>query len=219
MRFVYKKDQVYLYNGCWDLSLYRVTHVPLFGSPSFNLIHLSTFREEEEVHEDIRYAWKLMFNGYYQIDRHLQKIPYEEYIPIEKLIIETEEQIDSIVKDAVSRGNHPSVFKTRMTLFQENGYIYHLEEPRKEPVEWLVSRITLNDSLPLHEEGFRTDFEDDDKPDYIVIPESVWYQIEEIGKDRHAVLQKMLLSIKDRYKVEDKQKYVDASIVYPWGIY
>lgn len=219
VRFIYKEDQVFLYNGPWNFTLYRVTHVPIFGNPSFNIIHLHTFNGVDEVYDDIQYAWNCIFLEHYQIRRFLQRIPYEEYEPIEKRIQKTEQQISSLLKNAAANSDHPSEFLPGMILWNEKDYVYQMYEPKEDPGSWLVVRISLNESLPLLEEKYCTNYEDDDKPDYVVIPESVLNQIIRIGKERHDMLQKELLAIKDRYKKTERQKTPDPFIIYPWGIY
>ncbi len=220
VRFVYKKDQIYLYNGCFDLTLYRVAHVPLFGSPSFDIIHLHTYNDDDNfVLDDIKYGWSLKFENYYQIYRLFHKIPFTEYEQIEKFIFETENQINGTLREVLSHCKCPIDFKPGMTLYNKKNDIYHLYEPGEEPDSWFVGSIVLNESLPLKEDKFCKDFEDDDKLDYVVIPEFVSEQITTIGKERHKLLQNQLLSIKAQYNVAVQPRHLDVQIIYPWGIY
>lgn len=92
VRFIYKKDHVYLYNGCNDLTIYRVEQVPIFGSPTFTIVHLSTNCGEDDVDDRIVYSRNLKLENYYQVHKYLTKIPYNEYEPIEKKIQNTGQQ-------------------------------------------------------------------------------------------------------------------------------
>lgn len=220
VRFVYKKDQIFLYNGCFDLTLYRVAHVPLFGSPSFDIIHLHTYNDDDNfVLDDIKYGWSLKFENYYHINRYLHKIPFTEYELIEKFIIETENQINCILREFYIDGKCPTDFMPGMTLFDKKNNIYHIYEPDEESNSWVAGYILLNESLPLLENKFCHCFEDDDKSNYVVIPEFVFEQIITIGKERHKILQNQLLSIKAQYNAEAQTGRFDLRIIYPWGIY
>lgn len=215
VRFFYRKRQVFLYNGPWGFTLYRVTHVPIIGKPSFNVIHLG----EDEVNDDIRYGWNCKFLNHYQIRRFLQRIPYDEYEPIEKKIQKTEQHINNLLKKAAANSNHPSEFLPGMNLWDEKGSVFQLNEPQEESDSWLADCISINESLPLIEQKGGYIFENEDKSDYVVITKAVFEQIRTIGKDRHIIIQKELLAIKDRYMETDRQTNLDPIIIFPWGIY
>lgn len=154
-----------------------------------------------------------------QINRYLHKIPFTEYELIEKFIIETENQINCILREFYIDGKCPTDFMPGMTLFDKKNNIYHLYEPDEESNSWVAGYILLNESLPLSENKFCHCFEDDDKSDYVVIPEYVFEQIITIGKERHKILQNQLLSIKAQYNAEAQTGRFDLRIIYPWGIY
>lgn len=226
VHFVYKKDQIFFYNCGDDLTLYRVSHVHLFGSPSFKYIHFDTSTNEEiscfdekHVPYEIHYGWNRKFKqSYYQIHSKLQQFPYSEYEAIEKKILETENQIKSILKNAVIQGNHPSEYLPGMILVDRDNCIFHIQEQEKDGY-WKTCEYILYEKLPLTEMNFLCSFDDEDIQEYIVISETDLEQIITIAKKSHEILRKELEVIKDRYKVNVQPNKLDIHIATPGRVY